>query len=101
MNNETLRALLGMKLTKELRVFRDEELRLCKDDILGDSFKINMYIIIYEVLIENLNVMRKSVIKELLDQPDNIINRIYESWLDANGDDYERIKNFVEKEVAT
>lgn len=100
MNKETLRALLGMKLNNEIHAFRDEELGLEREDILGDCFKINMYIIIYEVLIENMNTMRKSVMRELLDQQDNIIDRIYESWIETYGDDYERIKCFVEKEVA-
>ena len=100
MNKETLRALLGMKLNNEIHAFRDEELGLEREDILGDCFKINMYIIIYEVLIENMNKMRKNVMKDLLDQQENIIDRIYEAWVEANGDDYERIKCFVEKEVA-
>lgn len=100
MNKETLKALLGMKLCQELRMFRDEELGLNKDEILGDCFKINMYIVIYEILIENMNQMTKSTISGLVDCPGNIINQIYESWLEANGDDYERIKQFVEKEVA-
>lgn len=100
LNKETLKALLGMRLSQELRTFRDEELGLDKDEILGDCFKINMFIVIYEILIESMNQMKKGTISELLDRQGNIISQIYESWLEENGDDYERIKQFVEKEVA-
>lgn len=100
MRNETLRGLVCLKLHQELSSFRDDEMCRDKDAIYGDCFQIHMYIIIYEIMVEELERLPKSKLKALLDQPTSIIRGIYEQWLEKNGDGYNQIQEFIMKEVA-
>lgn len=98
--SDGLKIQLRKRLAEEIKQFKEQELHLDKNEILGDCFKINMYIVIYEILIANTNFIDSNGIWELVNQSAGIIENLYKKWVNINGDDYERIEKFVMKEVA-
>lgn len=87
-----------MKLYRELKVFMDESLQQSKSDIIADCFKINMYIVLYEILLEEIEQMNKYDVKKLFLQ-ETILQSLYDTYTDLYGDDYEKIKQFVKEVV--
>ena len=53
MDEKGLRELLLQRLHMELLLFKDSMLRKEKEDIFKDSYKIEVYVDLYEVFVEN------------------------------------------------
>ena len=97
MHIEQIRGMLYKKLHRELRGYTEKALRNTKLDIIAQCFEINLYIVIYEVLLEVIEKLEYETLKTMI-RRENILENLYESYTDLYGDDYERVKAFV-KEV--
>lgn len=94
MNIEEVKGLLYRKLHRELKDFTSSTMELKKEDIIGECFKINLYIILYECLLEEIEILRIDVLNNLVLQS-NIIGSLYDDYLDVYGDEYMKVKQFI------
>lgn len=94
MEQEQMRGLLYKKLYWELKEFKDKTLRHTKSDMLAECFKINLYIVLYEVLLEEIEQMGSDDLRFLIGK-ECILENLYEVYTDWYGDGYERVKKFV------
>lgn len=98
MDIEQMKGLSYKRVYRELKDFTDEALQHTKSDIIARCFEINLYIVLYEILLEEIEKMDKQGLKTLLSK-ESILKCLYEAYTDLYGDDYERIKQFVKEVV--
>ncbi len=88
-------------IASELEKFKSEMLAKSKNDILGTSYMIELYIIIYEVLMANAESIPEKVLAFLIDEASDkgIIKTLYDSWLLSKGDSYNEVEKYILEEV--
>ena len=87
------------KISQELAVFKALKLKTTKEDIFSSSFEVEMYVILYEVLVDQIDDLSEAFMKSLMDEPKGVLKTLYESWLLSKGDNFNQVENFI-KEVA-
>ena len=93
------RELFCKRIAEELKEFKDSVLTKDKESIYGDSYKIEVYVNIYEILIEQAEKLSEAVLLVWLNQSSGIIASLYVRWLKKEDDFYEELKNHVLEEM--
>lgn len=100
MNGNRLLEEVGENLITELRQFKDETLKLSKEQVYENAYKIMAMQYIYDQLVDYLYHLSDLEIGCLLGQKD-VLERIYYEWMKESlveeGDLNECIKQFVER----
>lgn len=95
-----VRALFCRKISDELREFKESVLTKEKECIYGESYRIEVYVNIYEILMELAEKMPETVMLLLLKQTTGIIASLYAEWLKREDSSYEELKKYVLEEVS-
>ena len=82
MEEKELRELLQQRLHLELMCFKDSILQQGKEDIFNASYKIEIYVNLYEILLVHTENLQKGMIRELLGLGFGILDSLYQGWLD-------------------
>ncbi len=82
MEEKELRELLRERLHFELQLFKDSMLRKPKEDIYGDSYKTEVFINLYEIFVEEAEVLDMETMRELLYRKYGILESFYRDWLE-------------------
>ena len=99
MNEKKLRELLLQRLHMELLLFKDSVLQKEKEDIFRDSYKIEVYVNLYEIFMERAGCLKEDTIRKLLNLKSGILETIYQEWLDKNDIFYEELCDYVSYEL--
>lgn len=88
------------KVHDELVVFKKEILRESKSEILNSSYKTEVIVNLYEILMENVGDFSDALLNNLVSQGVNILESLYNDFISDSGEDvlYEDIKQHVERE---
>ena len=99
MDEKELREIFLDRLHVELHLFKDSILRKSKADIYANSYKIETYINLHEILADQVGQMKKPLLRKLLYQPSGILDAFYEEWLTRDDDSYMELHDYVEDEL--
>lgn len=99
MDENTLKNLLWQRLYLELQVFKYSVLQQSKEEIYHSSYQIEIFVNIYEILMEELEDLDEETMTVLLYQNGSILVFFYEEWLAREDSIYEELKNCIIDEL--
>ena len=99
MDDKHLRETLLERLHVEIQLFKDSMLCRDKEDIYAECYKIELYINIYEILVEETDRMPELLLRKLLYQNFGILDAFYQEWLGRDDSSYAELREYVEDEL--
>lgn len=99
MDEKELRELLQARLHMELQLFKDSMLQKGKEDIFNASYRIEIYVDLYEILLSHAENLQGSMIRELLGLGFGILDHLYQEWMDREDGFYEELKEYACNEL--
>ena len=99
MSEKELKELLLERLHIELNLFKDSMLQKEKGEIYEASFKIEIFINIYEILLEDVEGLGMDEVRRLLHFKYGILEALYQEWLTRDDGSYDELKDYVNDEV--
>ena len=101
MEEKELRELLRARLHMELQLFKDSMLQKGKEDIFNASYRIEIYVNLYEILLVHTENLQGSIIRELLGMGFGILDHLYQEWMDREDSFYVELKEYACNELET
>lgn len=95
MEEKELRELLQQRLHLELMCFKDSMLQQGKEDIFKASYRIEIYVNLYEILLVHTEKLQEDMIRELLGIGFGILDHLYQEWLDREDSFYMELKEYA------
>ncbi len=95
MDEKELRELLQQRLHLELMCFKDSMLQQDKEDIFKASYRIEIYVNLYEILLVHTENLQSSMIRELLGLGFGILDSLYQEWLDREDGFYAELREYA------
>ena len=99
MEEKQLRELLLERLHLEVQLFKDTMLRRNKADIYAGSYKIELYVNLYEILVVETERMQEPLLRKLLYQRTGILDAFYEEWLTKDDSFYTELREYAVDEL--
>ena len=99
MEEKELKELLLERLHIELHPFRDSMLQKTKKEIYEASYKIEVFVNVYEILMEEVENLDSETLRGLLHWRYGILESLYEEWLGYRDDSYDELKAYVGSEL--
>ncbi len=81
MDLKELKDLLLKRLHIELQLFKDSILRQSKEEVYKSSYKIEVFVNSYEILVEDMERLDEDTVRGLLYQNFGILDFLYQEWL--------------------
>ena len=95
MDEKGLRELLLQRLHMELLLFKDSMFQKEKEDIFMDSYRIEIYVNLYEILLAHTENLQCGMIRGLLALNSGILDHLYREWLDREDSFYVELKEYA------
>ena len=92
MDEKELRGLFVQRLYLEYMLFKDSMLQREKKDIFHESYKIEIYVNLYEILLAYAENLNSSTIRELLKLDFGILGYLYQKWQYREDSFYEELR---------
>ena len=99
MDDKELRELLRARLHMELQLFKDSMLQQGKEDIFQASYRIEIYVDLYEILLAHVENLQGGMIRELLGLGFGILDHLYQEWMDREDSFYVELKEYACREL--
>lgn len=99
MDDKELRELLQARLHMELQLFKDSMLQQRKEDIFQASYRIEIYVDLYEILLAHVENLQGGMIRELLGLGFGILDHLYQEWMDREDSFYVELKEYACREL--
>ena len=99
MDEKGLRELLLQRLHMELLLFKDSMFQKEKEDIFMDSYRIEIYVNLYEILVEHADTLGADTMRMLLNLNYGILETVYQKWLGKKDSFYDELNTYVCNEL--
>lgn len=99
MDEKGLRELLLQRLHLELLLFKDSMLQKEKEDIFKDSYKIEVYVDLYEIFVENTAELDEDTMRGLLNLNFGILESVYQKWMERKDGFYDDLQDYACREL--
>lgn len=99
MDDKELQELLRQRIHIEYMVFKDSTLQKEKEVIFRDSYKIEVFVNLYEILLEYAGSLQGGILRELLKINFGILDSLYQQWLKREDSFYEDMKAYARSEL--
>ena len=99
MDEKELRELLQARLHMELQLFKDSMLQKEKVDILKDSYKVEIYVNLYEILAAHTDKLQGGAIRRLLNLGFGILESLYQEWLTREDGFFDELRTYACSEL--
>ena len=99
MEEKELKELLLEKLHIELHLFKDSMLQETKKEIYEASYKIEVFVNVYEILLEDTENLDSGTIRGNLHWKYGILESLYEEWLGRDDNSFDELKAYVGSEL--
>ena len=83
----------------ELMLFKDSVLRKEKEDIFRDSYRTEIFVNLYEILLVHTENLQSGVIRELLQFHEGILESLYLRWQYMEDNFYEELRDYACSEL--
>ena len=94
-----LRELLLQRLHMELLLFKDSMFQKEKEDIFMDSYRIEIYVNLYEILVEHADTLGADTMRMLLNLNYGILETVYQKWMGKKDSFYDELNTYVCNEL--
>ena len=101
MDEKELRGLFAQRLYLEYMLFKDSMLQREKKDIFHESYKIEIFVNLYEILLSYAENLNSRTMRELLKLNFGILEFLYQRWLDKEDSFYEELRECAYSELET
>lgn len=95
MDENELRDLLAKKLYIELQLFKDSVLQKEKEDIFKSSYKIEIYVNLYEIFMVHTEDLEADTLRRLLNLHFGIMEHLYQEWPSREDNLFNELKKYV------
>ena len=99
MDEKELRELLRERLHMELQIFKDSMLQKEKEDIFKDSYRIEIYVNLYEIFAAYADHLKSGIIRRLLNFSSGILESVYQEWLRQEDGFYDELRDYAYSEL--
>ena len=99
MEEKELKELFSERLHIELYLFKDSMLRKTNKEIYEASYKIEVFVNVYEILMEEVENLDIETVRGILHWRYGILESLYEEWLGYRDDSYDELKSYVGSEL--
>ena len=99
MEEKELRELFLERLHIELHLFKDSMLRKTKKEIYEASYKIEVFVNVYEILLEDAENLDPEMLRGILHWKYGILESLYEEWLGRDDNSFDELKSYVGSEL--
>ena len=99
MDEKGLRELLLQRLHMELLLFKDSMFQKEKEDIFMDSYRIEIYVNLYEIFMEHADTLGADTMRMLLNLNYGILETVYQKWLGKKDSFYDELHTYVCNEL--
>ena len=99
MDEKGLRELLLQRLHMELLLFKDSMLQKEKEDIFMNSYRIEIYVNLYEILVEHADTLGADTMRMLLNLNYGILETVYQKWMGKKDSFYDELNTYVCNEL--
>lgn len=99
MEEKELKELFSERLHVELHLFRDSMLCRTKTEIYEASYKIEVFVNVYEILLEEVEGLDVETIRGLLCWRHGILESLYQEWLGRDDNSFDELKAYVGSEL--
>ena len=99
MDEKELRGLFVQRLYLEYMLFKDSMLQREKKDIFHESYKIEIFVNLYEIMLSHAENLNDSTIRELLKLDFGILEFLYQKWQYKKDNFYEVLKEYACNEL--
>ena len=99
MDESQLREVFLERLHIEIQLFKDSLLQRAKEDIYAASYRIELYVNLYEILVEQAERMPEELMRAMVYHPCSILDAFYEEWLRKDDSFYTELRDYVEDEL--
>ena len=99
MDLKELKDLLLKRLHIELQIFKDSILRQPKEEIYKSSYKIEVFVNSYEILLEDMERLDGDTVRGLLYQNFGILDFLYQEWLTREDCIFDELKAYISGEL--
>ena len=87
------------RIYAELQAFKENLLLKDKDTIFDESYKIETFVTLYEILVEQSERLSDAILLELLNQSTGILEELYQEWLKKEDNSYTELKEYVDSKL--
>lgn len=95
---EKLQSLLCLKINAEYQKYKDEQLKLSSEEVYANAYQIQSIMCIYELLLEMVEEFSEEILSRLITFPE-LINYLYERWLQADDSADEEMISCLKHEI--
>ena len=99
MDEKELRELFRERLHMELQMFKDSMLQKEKEDILKDSYRIEIYVNLYEIFAAYADNLKSGTIRRLLNFGSGLLESVYQEWLRQEDGFYYELRDYAYMEL--
>ena len=99
MDLKELKDLLLKRLHIELQLFKDSILRQPKEEIYKSSYKIEVFVNSYEILLEDMERLDGDTVRGLLYRNFGILDFLYQEWLTREDCIFDELKAYISGEL--
>ena len=99
MDEKELRELFRERLHMELQLFKDSMLQKEKEDIFRDSYRIEIYVNLYEIFAAYADHLKSGTIRRLLNLNFGILEAVYQEWLREEDGFYYELRDYACREL--
>ena len=99
MDEKELRGLFVQRLYLEYMLFKDSMLQREKKDIFHDSYKIEIFVNLYEILLAYAENLQCEMTRKLLELNFGILEFLYQEWLHREDTFYEELREYACSEL--
>ena len=99
MEEKELKELLLERLHVELQLFKDSMLCKTKEDIYEGSYKIEVFVNVYEIPMEEIRNLDAETVRGLIYWKHGILESLYQEWLTRDDGSFDELKAYVGDEV--
>lgn len=99
MEEKGLRELLLQRLHMELLLFKDSMFQKEKEDIFMDSYRIEIYVDLYEIFVEHADTLGADTMRMLLNLNYGILETVYQKWMGKKDSFYDELNTYVCNEL--
>ena len=99
MDEKGLRELLMQRLHMELLLFKDSMLQREKEDIFKESYKIEVWVDLYEIFVETAADLDEDTMRGLVNLNFGILESVYQKWMERKDGFYDDLQDYASREL--
>lgn len=95
----SIKEIFVRRIYSELADFKKSLIWQEKDTIFGESYKIEIFVNLYEILVELAPELPDEVLLQIIKRDGNILESLYLEWLKRDDSSYQELKEYVNSEL--